>query len=107
MQDAGRALLVRTRLTESDATNVSYRWAGTVKEHFESKKWMVRDLAADDAVRTKVEEALKEEYNYWIDYYILGDGGAGPESFRFAAALRHNRDALTLLGDKSATLEAG
>lgn len=207
-----KAMLVRTRLDPSDATQISYAWAESVKNYFQSKDWQIHELSADDAVRAKVEDALiktgscvflfyghgrpkkmkgqgvipiidpdnlkllsdqicyivacwtaqelgKEavkfarcylgynnevkvwldepyadhlgkcvnkgikamldiqgctieqaeqhiidEYNYWIDYYVIGDGASDTQSFRFAAILRHNRDALLLMGDRSVTI---
>lgn len=210
MADAKTALMVRTR--SDDETYVTFQWAEAVKECFLANGWRICDFAIDDAIRTKVEDALNEgkssvfifyghglpaemlsqyvisvidhnnlnlltdhivyavacwtsktlgkasegvvrcylgykdrvfvwldepyaehlgrcvnkgiramlktpgctiedakehiiaEYNYWIDYYVLGDGASGSESFRFASILRHNRDALSLTGAKTAAL---
>lgn len=52
------------------------------------------------------KEHIIAEYDYWIDYYVFGDGASDLRSIRFAAVLRHNRDALSLTGDKEATLYA-
>jgi len=212
MADSKTVLMVRTRLGVTDTTYVTFQWAEAVREYLQENGWQVCDLAADDAIRAKVEDVLNEggssvfifyghglpkemlgqhvisviasdnlnlltnqvvyvvacwtsrilgkasegvarcylgykdrvfvwlnepyaehmgrcvnkgiramlktpgctiedakehiiaEYNYWIDYYAIGDGASDPQSFRFAAKLRHNRDALSLTGIRTTTL---
>jgi hypothetical protein len=45
----------------------------------------------------QAEQQIIAEYNYWIDHFY-------DKNFALAADLRHNRDALRLLGDKTAIL---
>ncbi len=53
----------------------------------------------------KARNKAIEIYSQWIDYFTIGHGASGIESFQFAADLRHNRDALVqVYGDKSAML---
>ena len=59
MSNTKTALLVRTCLSPSDPTQISYQWADAVKQRFEENGWQVIDLAVDDAVRMKVEELLQ------------------------------------------------
>lgn len=54
-----RTCLPRQCLQKPDATEYSYCWAETVKQHFEANGWRVIDLAVDDAVRAKVEDCLQ------------------------------------------------
>ncbi|MBM3237437.1 hypothetical protein FJZ31_14200 [Candidatus Poribacteria bacterium] len=62
-------LLVRTRLPRQapkrpDATEYSYRWAESVKQHFEANGWRVLDLAVEDAIRENVENLLQSPESY-------------------------------------------
>ena len=59
MSNTRTILLVRTLLNPNDATKVSFRWAESVKQDFEAKGWQVLDLAINNALRAKVEEALR------------------------------------------------
>ncbi len=57
-----------------------------------------------DCTIEQARQYIIDEYNYWIDYYAIGDGASDTESSLFASDLRHNRDALSLMGDRSVTL---
>jgi len=77
MSNAKTVLLVRTRLPRqvpdnSDATESSYFWAESVKQHFEANGWQVFDLAVDDAVRAKVEKFLQRPESYLFLFYGHG-----------------------------------
>ena len=73
MSNDKTVLLVRTRLpSPDDATQISYRWAETVKQHFEANGWRVLDLNVDDAVRAKVEDCLRSPKSYVILFYGHG-----------------------------------
>jgi len=204
--------LPRQCFQKPDATEYSYRWAEIVKQNFQENAWRVFDLAADDAIRTEVENYLQnprsyvflfyghglpnqmlgqdgipvidldnlhllknqkvyvvachtaetlgpatvnsafcylgyddciivwliepyathlencinkgilrmlnipdctikqarqsiiDEYNNWIDHFTIGTGVLDLRAVAFAADLRHNRDAVRLFGDRTATL---
>jgi len=49
----------------------------------------------------QARQRILMEYDRWIDYFT-GEGNEGPSSVLFAEYLRHNRDALRLLGDTTA-----
>ena len=69
MPNPKTVLLIRTRLPLPDPTQISYRWAEAVKQHFEANGWQVFDLAMDDAVRENVEELLhSRESNVFLFY---------------------------------------
>jgi len=52
----------------------------------------------------QAQQAIINEYNQWIDYFAIGEGANSQQKIKFAADLRHNRDALKLFGNTSATL---
>ena len=73
MSNDKTVLLVRTRLpSPDDATQISYRWAETVKQNFEANGWRILDLAVDDAVRAKVEDCLQHPESYIFLFYGHG-----------------------------------
>jgi hypothetical protein len=73
MSNTRTILLVRTRLKNpNDATKVSFRWAESVKQEFEGKGWQVIDLALNNALRPKVEEALRESQSALFLFYGHG-----------------------------------
>ncbi len=60
MSDSKTVILVRTKSDRADdPTRASYQWAESVKACFQEKNWQMYDFAIDDAIRTKVEEGLK------------------------------------------------
>ncbi len=64
-----KTMLVRTKLGKGDPTRVSYDWAESVKSYFESKDREVEDFARENAVREKVETALKnDKYGLFLFY---------------------------------------
>jgi len=50
----------------------------------------------------QARQRIVAEYEHWIDYFSIGDGNVDKRSVEFAADLRHNRDALRLLGNTTA-----
>ncbi|MDM8561648.1 hypothetical protein [Candidatus Parabeggiatoa sp. HSG14] len=52
----------------------------------------------------QARQAMISEYNKWIDHFAIGEGSNSTEARLFAVKLRHNRDVLQLLGDKTAIL---
>ena len=63
-------LLVRPR--KDLVTETLHRYAGTVKKRFEANGWQVLDLAANDAVRSKVEEFLRSSESCVFLFYGHG-----------------------------------
>jgi len=52
----------------------------------------------------QARQAMILEYNKWIDYFSIGEGNKSIKAVEFSGKLRQNRDALQLLGDKTAIL---
>ena len=82
MSNSKTVILVRTRLPWPDPTQISYRWAGAVKQHFEANGWRVLDLAVDDAVRENVENFLQSHessvflfYGHGLPVQMIGQDG--------------------------------
>jgi hypothetical protein len=74
--------------------------------HLEScvNKGILTMLDTPDCTIEQARQLIIDEYNHWIDYFKFGEGELFRWSFAFAADLRHNRDALQLFGDGTATL---
>jgi hypothetical protein len=47
----------------------------------------------------RIKDAIHEEYNRWIGYYLYGKGRRNPNALFIATRLRLNRDNLTIHGD--------
>ncbi len=67
-------------------------------------KGILELLNTVDCTFKQARQQIMAEYDRWIDYFTHGEGATDTESVGFAADLRHNRDALRLLGDAQATL---
>ena len=64
-------------------------------------------LAMLNMSECRIEQAgqqIVDEYTRWIEYFTIGEGTSDTGTFLLATQLRHNRDALRLFGDLSATL---
>jgi hypothetical protein len=67
-------------------------------------KGILELLNTVDCTFEQARQQIMAEYDRWIDYLTHGEGATETERVGFAADLRHNRDALRLLGDAQATL---
>jgi hypothetical protein len=61
MADVKTAILVRTCSPLPNPTEITYQWAEVVKGQFEAGGWQISDLAANDAVRARVETQLQQD----------------------------------------------
>ena len=72
MSNAKTVVLVRTRLSSPDPTQVAYQWAKSVKKNFETSGRQVLDLAVNDAVRAETEVLLRRCENSVFLFYGHG-----------------------------------
>ncbi len=70
MTDAKTLILVRTNV--DDVTRISYRWAEAVKQRFRSSGWQVVDLAAGDAIYSRVVPVLQDAASCVFLFYGHG-----------------------------------
>ena len=96
MPEARTVMLVRTR--SDPATHISYRWAEAVRQHFEANGWLVLDLALENAIRSKVAEALQSSESCLFLFYghgapeeMVGQDGISVVNIHNVDLLKHQK----------------
>nr|VFJ59672.1 MAG: hypothetical protein BECKFW1821A_GA0114235_10939 [Candidatus Kentron sp. FW] len=64
------------------------------------RAWLGKPASTAEEIKRK----MKKAYEYWIDYYMEIDDIDYLVATRFASVLRHNREALDVLGNKQTRL---